>query len=158
LLLVGAEEIFLIFVLQTWLTGWLVGVMRGFGIGSTRVDIKWLPNRFSIGSMLFLTGVSAGAIVLWQVMPTLNRAAWVSLIVCGLAMVSFAVSGWLVVNLAWRWYWRISLALALALAFSTLPACFDWLVLSLFKNAIYWPPDFTYIGIFYPLSNLPTFD
>lgn len=158
LLMIGAAEIFLVFVLQTWLVGWLVSVMRSFGIGTIRVSEKWQATRFSIGTILFLTGVAAGAIMLWQVMPTLNVRAWVSLAVCGTAVVSFSVSSWLSINLTWRWYWRIPLALVIALAIATLPVCFDWLVLSLFESDIYWPPDLTAINIFYTRPSAPALE
>ena len=158
LLMIGAAEGFLVFVLQTWLIGRLVGVMRNFGVGSIRVSEKWQANRFSIGTILFLTGVSAGAIVLWQVMPTLNVAAWVSMAVCGSAVISFAVSSWLLMYLAWQWYWRIPLAFAISLVVATLPVCFDWLVLSLFESELYWPPDLTAINIFYTRPNAPALE
>ena len=129
LLIIGAEEIFLLALLQTWLIGWLTNLLqRRTETGSVQAAKKpHAKHRFSIGTLLFLTGLAAGFVVLWKVIPALNVTAWISLVACGAAVVSFAVSGWLVVNLAWRWYWRIPLALAITLAFATLPVCFDWL-------------------------------
>jgi hypothetical protein len=160
LLLIGAEEIFLLALLQTWLIGSLISLLRGrTGSGSIQApDTPKSKHRFSIGTMLFVTGAAAGFVVLWKVMPALNAAAWISLACCGTAVVSFAVCGWLMVNLAWRWYWRIPLALLIALVFATLPALFDWLFWSLFHEELFWPPDVSAMGIFFVPEDKPTFE
>ncbi len=146
LLVVEAQEIFLLLVVQTWSVALAIHGLRRWGVGPAINANAASARQFSIGTFAFLTGVIACGVAIWRYMPNLNPNGWISLASWNCMALGCATSAWCMIHLTWRWPWRFLLASGIAVIAATPPAMLDWLLLSFCNETVGWPPEFAGLG------------
>ena len=155
LLVVDAEEMFLLFVIQTWAVALSIHGLRRFGVGPAIGGDRGSVRQFSIGAFAFLTLVVACGVAVWRYLPALNVNGWISLASWNWMAVGCAASAWCFINLEWRPHWRLLLAFGITVTAATPPAMLDWLLVSFSDETIGWPPEFAGWGLFGTVLSRP---
>lgn len=143
LLMVNAAELFLLFVVQTWCAALSVRGLQACGVGSSSSPGDVTRRGYSIGAVLFATGLVAGGVAVWQITPAVNIEGWVSLVSCGWMLVGCVAGSWWLLHSKMRWYSRATVAMIATIIGATVPAMFDWLLVSFGTDTISWPPEFS---------------